>query len=121
MKKLAVSLAAVFALVAVVRITDALAVNAPDTVTINGCKDKKAAVKMSHTVHKAKGVECAKCHHKGFSDAKVEKCSGCHATAQGSIGTCKEMSTTKNPFHKQCIGCHKTKAPAPTACNGCHK
>lgn len=128
MKKIALSVVAAFALVGLVMGANALAVkakDAPASVTIDGCKAKKSAVTMDHKKHASEA--CDKCHHtqkglKAGAADEVKKCSECHKTAQGKLGTCSDMSTSKNPFHVACITCHKAKAgAAPTKCGDCHK
>jgi hypothetical protein len=101
----------------------------PATIVIKACQKKKTPTKFPHKAHvkklKAHGVKCKTCHHK---KSKVKTCSSakCHAKAQKNIGTCFDKSKKKNPFHKQCIGCHKKMGgkkglkKGPVKCKGCH-
>jgi hypothetical protein len=98
-------------------------------ITIDGCKKKKPPVTFDHPAHvKAAKKKCETCHHKVEKAGKKvapdkAKCSDCHMKKQGEkLGTCQDKSKKKNPFHVQCIGCHKkAKADkAPTKCKGCH-
>jgi len=98
----------------------------PDKVVVKACAKKKKPVTFSHVKH-AKGlkIKCASCHHK--KDKKGKKafsCSSasCHAgKAKGKVPGCAEMSKKKNPYHIQCIGCHKKDKKGPTKCKGCHR
>lgn len=103
--------------------------NAPDKILIDDCRDKKAAVPFGHKQHinEAK-IACDTCHHtqkglKAGSDAVVKKCAACHLNPTDKAQSCKEKSTSKNPYHIRCLGCHKEKADpkAPTKCAECHK
>ncbi len=91
----------------------------PKTVVIKTCQKKKPPVTFTHKKHtKIKGVTCKTCHHK---KSKVKNCTNCHSKPQKGIGTCKDSSLKKNPFHKQCIGCHKKMKKGPKKCKACHK
>lgn len=101
----------------------------PANIVIKACQKKKTPTKYSHKLHVTKlkkhGVKCKTCHHK---KSKVKSCSSakCHAKKQKGVDSCFSKSTKKNPYHKQCIGCHKkmkgTKGlkNGPTKCKGCH-
>ena len=107
--------------------------NAPDKVTIEACKAKQPPVAFEHkkhfTDHK---VECAKCHHtqkdlKAGADVDVKKCSECHAKPEkAETPKCSEAAEKKNPYHINCIGCHKDEvkkaatSKAPVKCKECH-
>ena len=66
-------------------------------------------VKLSHELHRSKGVtKCKQCHHKGPVN-KSWASSGCH---QGPGGTSK--------IHQLCKNCHKQRN-GPTKCGECHK
>lgn len=98
----------------------------PDTTTIDAAAKKQAAVVFPHAKH-VKLTKCETCHHnnKGLtaeSKAKVEKCSTCHLDPKDAkTPSMREASLTKNPFHINCISCHKEQKKGPTACTGCHK
>ena len=98
-------------------------------ITIDGCKKKKPAVTFDHPAHvKTAKKKCETCHHKVDKGGKMveadkAKCSDCHMKKQGDkLGTCQDSSKKKNPFHVQCVGCHKKSKvdKAPTKCKGCH-
>jgi hypothetical protein len=66
-------------------------------------------VKLSHELHKSKGItNCKTCHHKGPVNKSCAS-SGCH---QGPSGTSK--------IHQLCKNCHKQRN-GPTKCAQCHK
>jgi hypothetical protein len=103
----------------------------PDKITIEKCGEKKASVEFNHAAHVAAADKCSACHHTQedlTADAgEAKKCRDCHLEAQGDkIGACSEMSPSKNPYHKQCVGCHKSvtktdkSIKAPTKCDDCH-
>ncbi|MDD5773859.1 MAG: cytochrome c3 family protein [bacterium] len=103
---------------------------APEKVTIEHWKKKKSAVVFEHKKHgEMKDVKCVNCHHKKADGEKAEetKCSdaACHAKVQEKDKQkidASSSSAKENPFHIQCIGCHKTdkEKKAPTKCDGCH-
>jgi len=83
-----------------------------------------AAVQVPETVtlDKAKNT----CHHtqKGLTAeaTEVKPCASCHLDPEKpETPSMREMSLSKNPFHKRCIDCHKTEAKGPTKCAECHK
>ena len=107
----------------------------PAVIQIKGCQDKKPPVKFEHKKHherlKKLKMDCKTCHHKGSAKDGPKKgntCTKCHLKPTKGLGTCKDKSKKKNPFHVACIGCHKklkAKAElkikkAPTKCKGCH-
>ena len=102
--------------------------NVPATVTINAAAKKQPPVTLSHEKHATTYVKaCDTCHHtqKGLTaekakTTKVVKCSTCHLDPKGEVPSMREMSLTKNPFHKACIACHKEQKKGPVACAGCH-
>ena len=104
---------------------------APDTVTIDKCKTKKAAVEYPHKTHveKLPDMKCESCHHGADKPTIDQSCADCHKDKeQKGVGTCLEASSKKNPYHVRCVGCHKetvkAKADAPTGptkCKDCHK
>lgn len=100
----------------------------PESVTIDAAMAKKSAVTFPHAKHIAVGP-CATCHHtqEGLTAenaADVKKCSTCHLDPeQAETPSMREMNTSKNPFHKLCVGCHKSTTEGktgPTKCNDCH-
>lgn len=103
--------------------------NAPDKILLDDCRDKKAAVPFGHKQHINEGkIACDTCHHtqkglKAGSDAVVKKCAACHLNPTDKAPSCKEKSSSKNPYHIRCLGCHKEKSDpkAPTKCADCHK
>jgi len=104
-----------------------MAKDAPATIVLDKAAAKKPAVTFPHAAHVTAVPDCATCHHtqKGLtatSDVKVEPCAACHLDPEKpEAGSMREMSLTKNPFHKLCIGCHKTDGKGPKTCNDCHK
>lgn len=105
----------------------AMAGEAPETATIDDCVDKKAAVEFPHKAH-FEVTECTTCHHttEGLTadaDLMVEPCGACHMEPEAdTTPICSQMSLKKNPFHINCVGCHKEsgKEAAPTKCDDCH-
>lgn len=103
--------------------------NAPDKILLDDCRDKKGAVPFAHKEHVNENkIACDTCHHtqkglKAGSDTVVKKCVACHLNPTDKAPSCKEKSTSKNPYHLRCLGCHKEKADpkAPTKCADCHK
>lgn len=100
----------------------------PATVTIDAAKAKQPGVTFPHEKHATTLVKtCDVCHHtqKGLtkdSKEEVKKCSSCHLDPKDAkVPSMREMSTTKNPFHIRCIGCHKDQKKGPTSCTVCHK
>ncbi len=94
---------------------------APKDVTIKACQKTKPPVAFPHEAHAKKGkIACKTCHHKG--DEKACSSAGCHAgKAEGKRPGCAETSMTKNPYHVQCVNCHKKENKGPKACAQCHK
>lgn len=106
---------------------------APDTVTIDGCQNKKPPPKLLHKKHAEDyKVDCKECHHKTEGivpggEMEVKKCWECHKTPdEPDTPICTTKNPKKNPFHIQCIGCHKKHrkenegSKAPKKCKGCH-
>jgi hypothetical protein len=112
-------------------VSAAAAGKAPETTTIDDCVAKKAAVAFPHAAH-VKVAECKTCHHNqatltAQSAEEVKPCGACHvAPEKPETPKCSEMSLAKNPFHINCIGCHKAEVAknattkAPTKCDQCH-
>jgi hypothetical protein len=100
---------------------------APEATTIDDCVAKKAAVEFPHAAH-YEVTECTTCHHtsEGLTadttgGMEVQACGACHTTVEeATTPECSQMSLKKNPFHINCVGCHKEEAAGPTKCNECH-
>lgn len=104
----------------------AKAKDAPESVTVDACKKKKPPVVFGHKKHVDAKIACADCHHsqkdlKAGAETEVQKCSACHLNPKDKALSCQEMSPKKNPFHVQCMGCHKKQKKGPTKCTECHK
>jgi hypothetical protein len=101
----------------------------PAKTVINAAAKKQPGVPFDHKKHSETLVKtCDTCHHtnKGMTNAnatgvKVAKCTTCHLDPKGKVPSMRDMSLTANPFHKNCIGCHKTQKKGPTVCKDCHK
>lgn len=131
-KTIAVVAAAALVLLGTTVAIAATAKQAPEKVKIADCQAKQGPVEMSHKAHVGL-TECKHCHHtqadlKAGSDAVVQKCGECHVKpAKDTTPKCADGSMTKNPFHVNCLGCHKdaikkdAKVKAPTKCGECHK
>jgi hypothetical protein len=129
----AVSILAAGLLAMLLVLPQSAAKKAPKSVVLKACKDKKPPVKFDHAAHqkivKKAGKDCKTCHHNGDAKkgptGKDTTCASCHLKVQKNIGTCKDKSASKNPFHVSCIGCHKKMKEeakkAPTKCKECHK
>lgn len=105
----------------------------PETITIDDCAKKKAAVEFPHKAHFAV-TDCVTCHHTSegltletVADMTVATCGSCHNEPEkAETPKCSEMSAKKNHYHIGCIGCHKehkaenADTKAPTKCNDCH-
>ena len=102
-----------------------LMVVAGDTITIDGCANKKSAVVFPHKAHEGL-TECSTCHHtqEGLtadSEEAVEECISCHLEPEvDGTPRCGEMSLKRNPYHINCVGCHKEQSAGPTKCDECH-
>ena len=97
----------------------------PEHISIDDCVNKKSATEFPHTAH-FEHMECSACHHtqENLSIDSVDPakpCSDCHNEPEkaGTPG-CSQMSLKKNPFHINCVSCHKERAEGPTKCNDCH-
>ena len=56
------------------------------------------------------------------ANVEVKLCSACHLDPEkAETPSMRQMSLSKNPFHKLCIDCHKAEAKGPKTCNDCHK
>lgn len=115
------SLAAAFAVAGL-----ALAVQIPETITIDKAQNKQAPVVFPHKAHGEK-YACSTCHHtqkelKADSSETVVSCSKCHLDPEKpETPSMRQMALGKNPFHKVCIDCHKKEAKGPAKCAECHK
>lgn len=128
MRKWLLGIAATAMVVSVAVVASAATVaEAPETATIDDCMDKKAAVEFPHKVH-WELTDCTTCHHtsEGLTadaDMEVQPCSACHVEPEAeTTPDCSQMSLKKNPFHINCVDCHKEsgKETAPTKCDDCH-
>jgi len=132
MRRLFVPLAlSCLAVLAGTALVAAPATEAPATVTIDDCVAKKSAVEFPHGKH-AEHLACTTCHHtqeglEAGSSMEVQTCGACHVTPEdAATPVCSQMSSSKNPFHITCVGCHKEEASknaetkAPTKCDQCH-
>jgi hypothetical protein len=105
----------------------------PENITLDACGDTKAAVEFPHKAH-FEITTCVDCHHTSegltaetAADMKVETCTSCHLEPEkADTPKCSEKSLKKNPYHIQCVGCHKAEkkenaeTKAPTKCTDCH-
>ena len=120
MKKVVVGLG-IFAMIFIA----ANALTQEATITLDACGEKKSAVTFSHEGHVAV-ADCTVCHHtaEGLtadSGVAVKKCTECHLNPENAETLCcSQMSVKKNPYHVNCIGCHKAQAAGPTKCAECH-
>ncbi len=99
----------------------------PKIAKIAKCGSKKGQVTFNHQQHsKALKIACVTCHHTA-KDKKSKKdaykpCASCHTGKKsGKKPGCAEMSAKKNPYHMQCVGCHKKLKKGPRRCKQCHK
>jgi hypothetical protein len=108
-------------------VTLAFAHHGPDKIVIDDAVAKQPAVPFDHGKHAQTLVKsCDTCHHtsKGLKTdegTKVPSCASCHLEPKGAVGSIREASLTKNPYHQLCIGCHKGEKKGPTLCKDCHK
>lgn len=99
----------------------------PDNVMIDKAKAKQPGVSFPHAKHVEVVKSCDTCHHtnKGVTAAKaaeVKACTSCHLNPKdAAVPNMAEMSMTKNPFHMECVKCHKADKKGPTVCKDCHK
>ena len=97
----------------------------PETIVIDDCVNKKSAVEFPHAAHFER-VECSSCHHTQETLTKesadtAKPCSECHLEPEKkSTPVCSQTSLKKNPFHINCVACHKEEKAGPTKCNDCH-
>ena len=112
---------------------DAPKVCIPENITIDQCATKKAPVEFSHKAH-FEYATCVDCHHtsegltlENAAEMKVATCGSCHnAPEKPETPICSSASAKTNPYHINCIGCHKetvaknAESKAPTKCTECH-
>lgn len=105
----------------------------PEDIVIDACADAKTPVAFPHKAH-FEFAACVDCHHTSegltaetVADMTVETCGSCHIEPEDAdTPLCSEKSTKKNPYHINCIGCHKefkkenAETTAPTKCTACH-
>ena len=104
-----------------------IAAEPPESATIDDCVDKKAAVEFPHAAH-FEVTECTTCHHTtegliadSVGGTEVETGGTCHTTPEeATTPECSQMSLKKNPFHINCVSCHKEGDAGPTKCDECH-
>jgi len=107
--------------------TAVVAAEPPESATIDDCVDKKAAVEFPHAAH-FELTECTTCHHtaegltaESVGGMEVATCGTCHTTPEeATTPECSQMSLKKNPFHINCVTCHKEGEAGPTKCDDCH-
>lgn len=111
----------------------AFATEVPEDIVIDVCADTKAPVAFPHKAH-FELAACVDCHHTSegltaetAADMEVASCASCHVEPEDAeTPLCSEKSTKKNPYHINCITCHKTykkehaDTTAPTKCAACH-
>ena len=105
----------------------------PENITIKDCATKKAPVEFTHKAH-FELAACVDCHHtnegltvENFAEMEVPTCGSCHIEPEkAETPKCANSSKKTNPFHIQCISCHKeavakdAESTAPTKCKQCH-
>jgi hypothetical protein len=107
------------------------AADVPESITLDQCAAKQAPVEFTHAKH-ADRMKCGTCHHTqadltADSTETVASCTSCHKDPEDAkTPSCAQMSPTKNPYHINCMGCHKDEVKkdaslkAPTKCKECH-
>ena len=113
-----------FGIVAMLFAVVVIAGEAPESATIDDCVDKKAAVEFPHAAH-YEVTECTTCHHtdEGLTadSGTAQPCGECHTSPEAAeTPECSQMSLKKNPYHINCVGCHKEQAAGPAKCDDCH-
>ena len=105
----------------------AFAAEPPENITLKNCGDTKSAVEFPHKAH-FEVASCVDCHHtsdgltaENVGEMEVATCFSCHLEPEDAeTPSCKEKSTKKNPYHINCVGCHKESSAGPTKCDDCH-
>jgi len=109
------------------------ATEVPENITIDGCKDAKSAVEFPHKAH-FEFATCVDCHHttegltaENAATMEVASCGSCHnAPEKEGTPVCSDKSLKTNPYHINCVTCHKAdkkenaETKAPTKCTACH-
>jgi len=116
-----------FGIVAIFCAVVVIAAEPPESATIDDCVDKRVAVEFPHAAH-FEATECTTCHHTtegltadSVGGMEVQTCGACHTTPEeATTPECSQMSLKKNPFHINCVGCHKEQAAGPSKCDDCH-
>ena len=101
-----------------------IAAETPDATTIDDCVSKKSAVDFPHAAH-FEVTECTTCHHtdEGLTadSGEAQPCGECHTSPEAAeTPACSQMSLKKNPYHINCVGCHKEQEAGPAKCDECH-
>ncbi|MBU8870828.1 MAG: cytochrome c family protein [Gemmatimonadales bacterium] len=108
-------------------------VELPENITIDQCAKKKAPVEFTHKAH-FEYATCVDCHHtsegltlENAAETEVPTCGSCHIEPEDAeTPICSSAKKKDNPYHINCIGCHKefkvenAETTAPTKCNACH-
>ena len=128
---------AVLAVMAVSVAMVAFAGDLPENITIDQCATKKAPVEFPHKAH-FEFATCVDCHHttegltvENWAEMEVATCGSCHIEPEkAETPKCSNKKKTDNPFHINCVGCHKevkakakaegTETTAATKCTACH-
>jgi nitrate/TMAO reductase-like tetraheme cytochrome c subunit len=111
----------------------AFAGDLPENITIDQCATKKAPVEFSHKAH-FEYATCVDCHHtsegltlENAAEMEVATCGSCHIEPEkAETPKCSDKTKKGNPYHINCIGCHKeikaekADTTAPTSCKACH-
>ena len=111
-------------------VSTASAADLPTNITLGSCGTKQPPVAFDHAKH-AEGTKCATCHHTQpdlAAGGEAATCVSCHKDPKDDALDCAQMSPKKNPYHVNCMGCHKDavkkdaslKGKAPTTCKECH-
>ena len=105
----------------------------PENITIDYCADTKAAVEFTHKAH-FEYAACVDCHHtsegltaENACEMTVATCASCHVKPEkAETPKCSEKGMKTNPYHINCVVCHKAHkkehadTTAPTKCTACH-
>jgi hypothetical protein len=110
----------------------ASAADMPTNITLEGCGTKQPPVAFDHAKH-TEGTTCVSCHHTQpdltATSGEAATCVSCHKDPKDGAPDCAQMSPKKNPYHINCMGCHKDavkkdaslKGNVPVTCKECHK
>jgi hypothetical protein len=134
MRKILVALG-IIALGAMWAVSDSLATDIPDEITMNSKiyeKHRKSLVTWGHSEHADDfALDCTECHHifKGGENVwkegdPVKKCDACHKDPKKPRGKgltkAQKVGSYYWAIHKKCRGCHQEQGSGPIACNHCH-